>query len=61
MSLKFDQNTFEHDYIIQILRQYSEEIEAYPNEHPRTLDKYATQLTAFMNGKFMQAMENDQD
>jgi hypothetical protein len=61
MSLKIDSNTFEHDYIIRILSHFADEMRVFPDKHPRTLDKYAGQLTAFMNGKIMQAMDIDCD
>jgi len=57
--MKFDSNTFEHDYIIQILQDFYVEMRDFPNEHSHILDKYAPQLTAFMNGKIVQAIEND--
>jgi hypothetical protein len=74
LSLQFDQNTFEHDYIVQILSQFKGEIknaikldaQGLPSEGfslndstPRIIDRYATELTAFMNGKIVQAMENE--
>jgi hypothetical protein len=54
----FDSNTFEHDYIIRILSHFADEMRVYPDKHPRTLDKYAGQLTAFMNGKIVRAVDD---
>jgi hypothetical protein len=48
-------NTFEHDYIIAILQQYSQESEIA--DKSKTLDKYAGQITAFMNGRILEAVK----
>jgi len=58
--MQFDSNTFEHDYIIQILTQFIDEAHT-KEQQAAVIDKYAGQLTAFMNGKIMQAMESDCD
>ena len=49
MPTEFGSDTFEHDYIIQILTLFALELRASVPEE-RTIDKYAVQLTAFMNG-----------
>jgi hypothetical protein len=74
MMPQIDQNTFEHDYIIQILSQFKVEIKhaikldaqglpragfSLNDSTPRIIDRYATQLTAFMNGKIVQAVQNE--
>ncbi len=58
MSIKtqFDSNTFESDYIIKILSFMVEELKTKePVE--RIIDKYAIELTAFMNGQIEQAVK----
>ena len=49
MPTEFGSDTFEHDYIIQVLTLFALELRASVPEE-RTIDKYAVQLTAFMNG-----------
>jgi len=48
---QFDSNTFEHDYFITILHQFKNELQVYQDDSHRTIDKYAGQITAYMNGK----------
>ena len=58
MPTEFDSDTFEHDYIIQVLTLFALELRASVPEE-RTIDKYAMQLTAFMNGMIRGEMKRE--
>jgi hypothetical protein len=51
-----DHNTFEHDYILQMLEACMDE--AKSQNPSRTLDKYAVALTGFMNGKVVEGVKD---
>jgi len=53
---QFDSNTFEHDYILAVLQHM---ITTLKTAKPvsQTLDKYAVELTAFMNGQIRSAVK----
>lgn len=57
MTTQFDSNTFEHDYIVAALNNLVTELETDRPES-QTIDKYAVQLTAFMNGQILQAVNH---
>ena len=44
-------NTFEDDYILAILGQLVTELNLTDKNQAELMDKYACQLTAYMNGK----------
>ena len=50
-------NTFENDYILQILQHFVTDLKT---DKPREqiFDKYAVELTAFMNGRIVEATRN---
>lgn len=51
----FDSNTFENDYILRVLQNMVTELKTQkPVE--QIIDKYAVQLTAFMNGQVRRNM-----
>ena len=58
MPTEFDNDTFEHDYIIQVLTLFALELRASVPEE-RTIDKYAVQLTAFTNGMIRGEMRRE--
>lgn len=46
-----DNNTFENDYILAILRSMVTELNFSNKNQAQIMDKYAVELTAYMNGK----------
>lgn len=55
MTTEFNSDSFEHDYIIVVLESFRTELKTgKPVE--QVIDKYAVQLTAFMNGQIVQAV-----
>lgn len=54
--MKLDNNTFENDYILGILNAFASELRT-DKPQAEILDKYAVQLTAYMNGKHQPAMK----
>lgn len=54
MTTQFNSNTFENDYIVQLLEYFIEECNCKGIDKARTIDKYATQLTSYMNGKLVE-------
>ena len=57
MSTDFSSDTFENDYIIACLGHLADDLKTDKPE-AQTLDKYAAELTAFMNGQTRQAVKN---
>jgi len=60
---RLDSNTFEHVYFISLLEKFMFEM-GTDKSQAQTTDKYAAQITAFMNGKLVQAEKdrrNEQD
>ena len=53
---EFTSNTFENDYIVAILNHYRIDL-ASDKPEAITTDKYAVELTAFMNGQTLQAVK----
>jgi len=49
-------NKFENDYIISILLFFIEELKTTKSQ-AQVIDKYAVELTAFMNGQIAQAVK----
>lgn len=56
MATHFASDTFENDYILQCLGHMLEEIKT-KRDHGQIMDKYAVELTAFMNGQIVQAVK----
>jgi hypothetical protein len=61
----FDNNTFEHDYIIRILESFAfdlrERVSRGIVSQAEIIDRYAVQLTAFMRGEVRQAVRGAQE
>lgn len=55
----FSSRTFENNYILAILEHYQAELSTGKPE-PWVTDKYAVELTAFMNGQIVQAVKRSQ-
>ena len=59
MTNQFNSNTFEHDYIINVLMHMVTDLKTQkPVE--QIIDKYAVSLTAFMTGQIVQAVKGSQ-
>lgn len=60
MATEFSSNTFESDYILAILGHYKFDLTTARGDVTREAqitDKYACELTAFMNGQIAQAIK----
>ena len=57
MATEFNSNTFEHDYIIACLNHMVLELNTNKSRE-QIIDKYAVELTAFMNGMIRQVVKN---
>jgi hypothetical protein len=57
MATDFTSDTFENDYILVCLGYMTAELEA-DKSRDQVLDKYAVELTAFMNGQIRQAVKD---
>lgn len=57
MTTQFDSDSFEHDFIVESLNHMLSELKTDRPES-QTVDKYAVQLTAFMNGQIVQAVKH---
>lgn len=54
----FDSNTFENDYIVAVLQHMATDLKTQkPVE--QIIDKYAVELTAFMNGRIRAIVRSD--
>jgi hypothetical protein len=57
MATNFTSDTFENDYILACLNHMQADLKTDKSQAD-VLDKYAVQLTAFMNGQVVQAVKN---
>lgn len=57
MATKFDSNTFEDDYVIAVLSHMVTDLKTYKSRE-QIIDHYAVELTAFMNGRIIEAVRN---
>jgi hypothetical protein len=60
MTTTFSSNTFENDYILAVLEHYQFDLTTAGKDVTREAqitDKYAVELTAFMNGQIVQAVK----
>ena len=58
MATQFDSDTFENDYVLEILRHFVIELLKTDKPREQIFDKYAVELTAFMNGRIIQVVRN---
>jgi len=54
---EFNSNTFENDYILAVLSHMVTDLKTNKLDES-ILDKYAVELTAFMNGQIITAVRN---
>ena len=57
MTTEFDNNSFEHDYILECLEHMLTDMKTAKSRE-QILDHYAVVLTAFMNGQIRQAVKS---
>ena len=56
MATEFTSNTFENDYILATLEHFIVDLRT-DKPQAQILDKYACELTSFMNGQIVQAVK----
>ena len=57
MTTQFNSNTFEDDYVIAVLSHMVTDLKT-DKSRSQIIDHYAVEITAFMNGRIIEAVRN---